>query len=172
MVRRMAGQEDKSTIVRPYSAADADALWALISPYLRAGETYALPRDWSREQALDFWCGPPHEAFVAEADGALVGTYYLQPNQKGGGAHVANAGYMTAAHAAGRGVARAMCAHSLDLARARGFRAMQFNFVVATNVRAIALWRSFGFEIAGTLPDAFDHPIEGLVDAYVMFKRL
>jgi ribosomal protein S18 acetylase RimI-like enzyme len=172
MLVAMADPERPPILVRPYVSADAGAVWSLIRPHLRAGETYALPRDWSREQALGYWCGPPHEAFVAEADGGLVGTYYIQPNQKGGGAHVANAGYMTAASAAGRGVARAMCAHSLDHARARGFRAMQFNFVVATNSRAVALWESFGFEIVGTLPGAFDHPRLGFVDAFVMFRTL
>lgn len=160
-------------IIRPYRVADADAVWAVIAPHIRAGETFALPRDWSREQALASWCGAPHMAFVAEdADGAIVGTYYIQPNQLGGGAHVANGGYATAPDAAGKGVARAMCAHSLDQARAQGFRAIQFNFVVASNVRAVALWQEFGFAILATLPGAFDHPALGPVDAYVMFRTL
>lgn len=102
----------------------------------------------------------------------MLGTYYLRPNQQGGGAHVANCGYMTAEQATGRGVARAMCTHSLAHARARGFRAMQFNFVVESNVRAVALWQSFGFEIAGRLRQAFAHPRLGLVDALVMYRML
>jgi ribosomal protein S18 acetylase RimI-like enzyme len=102
----------------------------------------------------------------------VVGTYYLRANNRGGGAHVANCGYMTAPGATGRGVARAMCAHSLDEARRRGFAAMQFNFVIASNERAVRLWRSCGFEIVGTLPGAFDHPTRGFVDAYVMYRKL
>src|SRR3546814_17367459 len=85
----------------------------------------------------------------------------------GGGAHVCNAGYMTSAAATGRGVARAMGLHSIDHAKARGFRAMQFNFVVSTNVRAVGLWQSLGFEVVGRLPGAFDHPVGGFVDAPV-----
>src|SRR6202035_588578 len=139
---------------------------------IRAGETYVLPRDMSRTQALSYWASPGHEVFVAEQDGRVLGTYYMRANQQGGGAHVANCGYMTAQAASGRGVARAMCAHSLAHARARGFRAMQFNFVVGSNARAIALWQSFGFEIVGRLPGAFEHPRLGLVDAVVMYRML
>jgi ribosomal protein S18 acetylase RimI-like enzyme len=158
--------------VRPAQARDNDAIWGIIGPTIRAGETYVLPRDMSRAQALSYWGSPGHEVFVAEDDGQVVGTYYLRPNQQGGGSHVANCGYMTAAAASGRGVARAMCAHSLAHARARGFRAMQFNFVVSSNERAIALWRSFEFEIVGRLPQAFRHPQLGLVDALVMYRML
>jgi ribosomal protein S18 acetylase RimI-like enzyme len=96
----------------------------------------------------------------------------MRANQHGGGAHVANCGYMTAAAASGRGVARAMCTHSLAHARARGFRAMQFNFVVSSNERAIALWEGFGFDIVGRLAQAFEHPRLGLVDAVVMYRML
>ena len=99
--------------------------------------------------------------FVAEQGGEIVGTYYLRANNKGGGAHVANCGYMVAADAMGRGVARAMCAHSLDEARSRGFAAMQFNFVISSNTRAVMLWQRCGFEICGMLPGAFEHPTCG-----------
>jgi len=159
--------------IRPATAHDEDAIWRIIGPVIAAGETYALPREWSREEALAYWCAPEHEVFVAEDDGAVVGTYYLQANQRGGGAHVANCGYITAAEATGRGVARAMCVHSLDAARARGFRAMQFNFVVATNERAIQLWERCGFAaVVGRLPGAFRHPRLGPVDALIMYRTL
>ena len=143
-----------------------------MEPIIRAGETYTLPRDMDKESALAYWLSPEREVFVAEDQGETVGTYCLQTNQKGGGAHVANCGYMTAHTAMGRGVARAMCAHSLDRARERGFRAMQFNFVVSTNERAVRLWQSFGFEIVGRLPKAFLHPSLGYVDAYIMYRTL
>ena len=152
--------------------ADSDSIWPILEPTIRAGETYTLPPDMPRQSALDYWFAPQHEVFVAEENGQIVGTYFLQPNQQGGGSHVANCGYITAPWATGRGVARAMCTHSLDRARARGFKAMQFNFVVSTNKRAIALWQSFGFEIVGRLPAAFHHPAEGYVDAFVMYRSL
>ena len=154
------------------AARDEDAIWAILEPVIRAVETYPLPRDMDRESALAYWFSPGHEVFVAEENGEIVGTYFLQANQKGGGAHVANCGYMTAPRATGHGVARAMCAHSLDRARQRGFRAMQFNFVVSTNERAVRLWKSFGFEIVGRLPNAFQHPALGPVDAYIMYRQL
>lgn len=151
---------------------DSDTIWAILEPVIRAGETYALPRDMNREEALAYWLSDGHEVFVADDDGKIIGTYFLRANQKGGGSHVANCGYIAAAASSGRGVARAMCAHSLDRAKERGFRAMQFNFVASTNERAVRLWKSLGFEIAGCLPGAFLHPVAGYADAYVMYRFL
>lgn len=165
--------DDGALALRPAGLADGDAIWDVIRPTLRAGETYALPRDISKADALALWLAADRETWLAEdREGRPLGVYYLKANQGGGGAHVANCGYMTAPEAAGRGVARAMCAHSLERARARGFRAMQFNFVVSTNERAVRVWRAFGFETVGVLPDAFEHPRLGFVDALVMRRRL
>lgn len=164
--------QDIGMLVRAAVEDDADALWAILEPIIRAGETYPLPRDVGRQTALAYWFSPAHEVFVAEDNGEVLGTYFLKANQQGGGAHVANCGYMTAPHATGRGVARAMCAHSLERARQRGFRAVQFNFVVSTNERAVRLWQSFGFEIVGRLPKVFEHPKLGFVDALVMYREL
>ena len=158
--------------IRAAEPADSDAIWQILEPTIRAGETYTLSRNLDRNESLTYWFSEAHEVFVTEEDGAVIGTYFLQANQAGGGSHVANCGYMTARNATGRGVARAMCAHSLEHAKARGFRAMQFNFVVSTNERAVRLWQSCGFEIVGTLPAAFHHPAAGYVDAYVMFRNL
>jgi ribosomal protein S18 acetylase RimI-like enzyme len=139
---------------------------------IRAGETFALPRDMTRDDALAFWTAPGNDVFVAEHAGEVVGSYFLHANHLGGGSHVANCGYMTAQKATGRGIARAMCRHSLDHARARGFRAMQYNIVVSTNERAVRLWQTMGFSIIGRLPGAFAHPVHGDVDAFVMFQTL
>jgi ribosomal protein S18 acetylase RimI-like enzyme len=125
-----------------------------------------------RDEALAFWFAEGHEVWVAEEADETLGTYFLCANQRGGGAHVANCGYMTARGAEGRGVARTMCQHSLDRARERGFRAMQFNFVISSNERAAGLWKSFGFETVGRLPKAFEHPTLGDVDALVMYRLL
>lgn len=156
-------------MIRLATQGDHDAVWAILEPVIRDGETYTLDRDMTREQALAYWFSPGHTVLVTED---CLGTYYLRHNQAGGGAHVANCGYMTAPAARGKGLARAMCAHSLDEARRRGFRAMQFNFVVSTNTRAIALWESFGFVTVGRLPHAFAHPTAGDVDALVMYLDL
>ncbi|HYC46084.1 MAG TPA: GNAT family N-acetyltransferase [Burkholderiales bacterium] len=158
--------------IRPAYMNDAPAIWRIIGPTIRAGETYALDRDISEADALAYWLGEDRETFVAEQDREIIGTYYMRPNQAGGGKHICNCGYMTSAVATGRGVARAMCLHSLVHARQRRYRGMQFNFVVTSNTRAVALWQSLGFEIVGRLPEAFDHPSLGFVDALVMFRRL
>jgi ribosomal protein S18 acetylase RimI-like enzyme len=159
-------------LIRQASRGDEDAIWEIIAPVIRAGETYAIDPDISREKALEYWLGPDRETFVAESEGVMVGTYYIRANQPGGGQHVCNCGYMTAASATGRGVARQMHAHSLIHARARGFRAMQFNFVISSNERAVRLWQSLDFEIVGRLPGAFEHPTLGFVDAFVMYRTL
>lgn len=159
-------------IIRKMEDADAEGVWKILEPVIRAGDTYPLRPDLTRDEAFAYWRSPGHEIFVAEDAGKVVGTYYLRHNQQGGGAHVANCGYMTAPAAAGRGVGRAMCEHSLARARARGFRAMQFNFVVSSNERAVHLWQSCGFEIVGRLPGAFRHPVLGYLDALVMYQRL
>jgi len=148
------------------------AIWQMLEPVLRSGETYALPRDWSKTEALGFWCAPEKHSFVAIINDQVVGTYYLKANQLGGGSHVANCGYITSAAAQGKGIAKAMCAHSLDKARQLGFKAMQFNCVVASNTRAIDLWHKMGFATVGTLPNAFAHPSLGFVDAYVMYQGI
>jgi ribosomal protein S18 acetylase RimI-like enzyme len=171
--RVRAGVEDLMLFnIRLAGTPEENAVWRIMEPVLRAGETFALPRDWSRSDALAYWFSADHEVFVAEDESGVIGTYYLRANRHGGGAHVANCGYMTASDAGGRGVATAMCEHSLIRAAARGFRAMQFNFVVSTNKRAVGLWQRLGFEVVGMIPQAFQHPALGFVDALVMHRAV
>lgn len=159
-------------LIRPAVASDATAIAAVIMPTIRDGSTYALDATMAEADALAYWLSPDRDTFVADDSGTIVGTYFLRANQAGGGRHVCNAGYITASGATGRGIARRMCEHSLVHARVRGFRAMQFNFVVSTNTRAVALWESLGFAIVGRLPGAFLHPRKGYVDALVMYQPL
>lgn len=158
--------------IRKAGASDADAIAAIIVPTIRDGSTYALDPGMSEAEALAYWMDADKRTFVAEEDGVVLGTYYLRTNQAGGGSHVCNCGYMTDAAAAGRGIARRMCEHSLQQARELGYRAMQFNFVVSTNDRAVRLWQSLGFGVVGRLPGAFRHPSKGYVDALVMYRDL
>lgn len=158
--------------IRLAEKSDRPAIWSIMEPIIRAGETYPLPRDMKDKAALAYWCSSLHTTFVAEQGDDILGTYYIRPNNSGGGAHIANCGYMVAAHAEGKGIASAMCAHSFAHARASGYRGMQFNFVIASNKRAVALWTKMGFETLATLPKVFDHPTLGLVDALVLFQAL
>jgi L-amino acid N-acyltransferase YncA len=167
--RRMA---HRPVTIRPSLPADAEAIWAVLAPVIRAGETYPLPRDMTRAEALAYWHQGEHEVFVADDGGDIVGTYYMRANSRAGAGHVANCGYMTGRHAAGRGIGRALCMHSLQRAKERGFRAMQFNLVISTNATAVHLWQSCGFAIVGRLPGAFLHPVHGYVDALVMHRVL
>jgi len=158
--------------IRPAINADHDAIWNIFREIIAAGDTYAFDSQMPREEALANWFRADTHTYIAERNGGVVGTYILRPNQSGPGSHVANAAFMVARDAEGAGVGRRMAEHCLTKARRMGFRAMQFNFVISTNTRAIHLWNQLGFEIVGTLPGAFRHPEKGYVDVYVMFRSL
>ena len=159
--------------IRQYAPGDWPALWAIMEPVFRAGETYAYDPAITEAEAQRVWIELPAAIYVAvDEAGMLLGTYYIKPNQPGLGAHVCNCGYIVAAAARGQGIASRLCEHSQDEARRLGFRAMQFNLVVSTNTGAVRLWQTLGFPIVGTLPGAFNHPRLGYVDAYVMYKQL
>jgi len=158
--------------IRPALAADFDAIWSIFRSVVATGTTYVFGPDTPREDAFAYWLGPGIKAYVAEQDGRVAGMYKLVPNQRDLGSHVANASFMVDPASAGRGVGRAMALHCLREARRAGFSAMQFNFVVSTNVAAVELWKRLGFSIVGTLPKVFRHRELGLVDAYVMHRFL
>ena len=156
-------------IIRTAEPDDKDAIWSMLEPVFRAGDTYAIDPSISREDALKYWLSA--HAYVAEED-APLGTYYIRPNQAGGGSHVCNCGFVTSAAAQGKGVARAMLEHALVEAKRLGFEAMQFNFVLASNTRAIDIWTRAGFARIGVQPRAFLHPTLGYVDALILHKFL
>ncbi len=159
--------------LRLFEEGDWVATWRIIGPVFRAGDTYAFSPDISEAEAYKVWVGLPHATFVAvDENDDVLGTYYLKPNQPGLGAHVCNCGYIVAKKARGKGIASEMCEHSQREALSRGFRAMQYNLVVSTNEDAVRLWKKHGFEIIGTLPEAFRHRQFGFVDAFVMYKQL
>jgi len=159
-------------IIRPAVAADAAAIWKIFQAVVAPGDTYSFTADTLERDAVAYFLGPGITSFVAEDDGQVIGMYKLIPNRIGRGAHVANASFMVAPNAQGRGAGRTLGQHCLDEARRQGYDAMQFNFVVSTNTAGVALWKKLGFEIVGTLPNAFDHATLGKVDAYVMHRFL
>jgi ribosomal protein S18 acetylase RimI-like enzyme len=158
--------------IREAIESDFVQIWPIFHEIVSAGETYAYPRDTTKEQALKIWIDTPRVTFVFEEDGIVLGTYYLKTNQQGPGDHVCNCGYMVSSNARGRGLATAMCEHSQVIARELGYKAMQFNFVASTNEGAVRLWSKLGFDTVGRLPKAFNHPYKGYVDALVMYKWL
>lgn len=147
-------------------------VWPIFQLVVAGGDVFVYGPETTFDEAQRIWTAPPTRAFVAEREGAVVGSYMLRPNQPGLGDHVANAGYVVAPEARNQGIARALCGHSLRTAAEAGFLAMQFNFVVATNESAVHLWTSCGFETVGRLPGAFRHAQLGLVDVRVMYRPL
>ena len=158
--------------IRPARATDFDAIWRIFQAVVATGTTYVFAADTSRDEALAYFAGPGIASWVAEDEGRVVAMYKLLPNRRDRGSHVANASFMVDPDHAGRGVGKAIGLHCLREARRAGFLAMQFNFVVSTNARAVALWQKLGFEIVGTVPKAFRHATLGLVDVYVMHRFL
>jgi L-amino acid N-acyltransferase YncA len=159
--------------IRRATVADHDAIWAIWAEVVSSGVAFAYDEQTTREQAIHFWCESSSCCWVAtDADGQVIASYYLRPNQPGRGSHVANAGYMVAAAGQGRGVGRALGTHSVSEAQRLGFSAMQFNLVIASNAAAVTLWRQLGFRVVGTIPAAFRHADLGMVDALVMHRFL
>jgi ribosomal protein S18 acetylase RimI-like enzyme len=158
--------------IRALRESDWPDVWRLLHATFAAGDTYSFAPDSSEAEIRRIWVEMPAATFVAVEEGKLLGTYFIKPNQPGLGAHVCNCGYVVAPESQGRGIAAAMCEHSQRFALEQGFRAMQFNFVVSTNERAVRLWERLGFVVVGRLPGAFRHRVLGYVDALVMYKTL
>ena len=158
--------------IREAGKSDFEYIWPMLNEVFSRGDTYAFSPETSKEIAYEIWMEKPDKVYVAVDEGKILGTYYLVKNQPGLGSHVCNAGYIVSSGARGKGLGKAMCGHSIDEARKLGFKAMQYNLVVCTNVNAIKLWKDFGFEIVGTIPKGFKHKELGYVDAYVMHREL
>ncbi len=158
--------------IRPARHADFDAMWPVFEAVVATGDTYVFAPSSTRTDAFEYWFGPGVASYVAETGGGVAGMYKLVANQRDLGAHVANASFMVHPARHGAGIGRAMAVHCLQQAKAAGFLAMQFNFVVSTNTGALALWKALGFSIVGTLPRAFRHRTRGYVDAHVLYRSL
>lgn len=161
-------------LIREATVEDWSAVWPFFQKIVAAGETFTYPVDLSEEQGRDGWLLPAPDRTVVAVDdaGTVLGTAKMNRNHLGNGSHIASASYMVDPARSGRGVGRALCAYSLEWARAAGFRAMQFNAVVETNLPAVHLYRSLGFEVLGTLPEGFRHPVHGYVGLHIMHRSL
>jgi ribosomal protein S18 acetylase RimI-like enzyme len=157
--------------IQTAAPSDIDPMWNLFRTVVEVGDTLPFSESFDRSTFVSHWFSS-QTAYVAVADAGIVGMYKMGANYPGRGAHVASATYVVDPAMQGRGIGRRLVEHSLDQASQAGFIAMQFNYVVSTNARAVELYRKLGFSIAGTLPKAFQHRQLGYVDVYVMFRFL
>ena len=159
--------------IRKYTDGDWPSIWTIFREVVAAGDTYAYDPNWSSEQAREVWVeGPPGHTVVACDGSRVLGTAKMGPNRPGPGSHVATASFMVAGDARGRGVGRALGEYALSWAKDQGYAAMQFNAVVASNLVAVRLWQELGFQIIGTVPEAFAHPTLGRVGLHIMHRYL
>ena len=158
--------------IRRATEGDSDEVWSIFKAVIAPGDTYAFDSDMSRADAMDYLYSDDTSTYVAESAGRIVGIYFIRANQPGLGSHIANAGFMVWPGAQRTGIGRKMAEHCLEEARRLGFCGIQFNFVVSTNQTAISLWKSLGFSVVGTVPGAFRHSTEGIVDVLIMFRKL
>lgn len=158
--------------IRTATDVDKPAVWEIIKTVIAGGDTYTFAPETSESEMMKFWFSPEKFNYVATDDREVMGTFWLRANQPGLGSHVANAGYMVAPDAAGKGIGKKMAEFSFAEAKRLGFTAMQFNFVVKSNAAAVNLWQKVGFQIIGEIPDAFRHKTNGLTNAYIMYRSL
>lgn len=158
--------------VRRAELSDWDAIWEIWHAVVAEGTSFVNVPDADKSEGFRSWMQAPFVPYVAVEGEQVVGSYYLKPNQPGLGSHVANAGFMVASGQSGKGIGRTMGLHALEEARRAGFLAMQFNYVISTNTRAVDLWQSLGFAIVGTVPQAYRHRTLGFVDIHIMHRFL
>lgn len=158
--------------IRHATPSDYDQVWDIFSQVIHTGDTFVFDPHTPKAELEKLWFAPYMETFVAEEDGIIMGSYFIKPNQIGLGNHVANCGYMVSLAARGKAIGQKLCEHSIKVARETGYKAMQFNIVVSTNVNAVRLWEKCGFRIIGTTPNGFRHARLGYVDSYIMYREL
>lgn len=160
-------------LIRKYMDSDWPYIWPIFQEVVGARDTYVYDPEWSSDEARNVWVEAPPGQTVVVCDGPrIVGTAKMGPNRPGPGSHIATASFMVAPDARRRGVGRALGEYVLSWARDNGYAAMQFNAVVETNLAAVSLWQALGFQIIGTVPDAFDHAQLGRVGLHIMYRRL
>ena len=179
--------------IRQANADDLEQLWLLWKQVMDQKIYFPHDESCSRESIEKSWINLNNQMYVVDADvsisngntggigsgkiksgpvGKLAGAYILKPNQPGYGSHIANASYMVEQEFRGHGLGKLMCAHSIEQAKQAGYRGIQFNLVVSTNIEAVKAWQTNGFEIIGTVPGGFYHVEKGYVDAHIFFLDL
>ena len=158
--------------IRKYTEEDKQQIWEIIKFVIVAGDSFTLSPDSTREEMLADWCSAEKHTYVAVSENKVVATFYIKANQTGLGSHIANGSYMVAPETRGKGIGRKIGEFSIAEAKRLGYRAMQFNFVIKSNEKAVRLWQSLGFKVIGEIPEAFNHAEKGLTNALIMYRKL
>lgn len=166
-------QKEQNFVLDTAKPDDFAQIKSIFFHVIDEGETYSYETDeLSDEWVRKYWLDDCVTTIVAREGGEVAGVVALRYNRTGRADHVANASYIVHHEHRGHGIGKALGQASLAAAKDKGFKAIQFNYVVSTNMQAVKLWQSLGFTIVGTLPKGFQHAKHGLVDVYIMHRFL
>ena len=158
-------------IIRKYSDNDLGAMTKIWNHIVKEGQYFPQENGLSIKEAAAFFTEQTFTG-VAEEDGAIVGLYILHPNNIGRCGHIANASYAVKADQRGKRIGEKLVVHSLEMAKAAGFRIMQFNAVVANNKGAISLYKKLGFKELETIPGGFKMDDDTFMDIIPFYLEL
>ena len=140
--------------VRGYRDEDLEAMTAIWNEVIEDGEAFPQEELLTADTASEFFSAQTHTA-VAEEDGKVAGLYILHPNNVGRCGHIANTSYAVSSSCRGRHIGEQLVKDSLIKAKEKGFKLMQFNAVVESNIHARHLYERLGFQQIGMIPEGF-----------------
>ena len=144
-------------VIRAYAEADLPEMTAIWNEVVAAGNAFPQEEPLNPESAAVFFAQQTYTG-VAEIDGEICGLYILHPNNVGRCGHICNASYAVSSTCRGQHIGEQLVLDCLKQAKAHGFRVLQFNAVVESNIHARHLYERLGFTQLGTIKGGFRMP--------------
>lgn len=155
----------------PFSQEDESGLYEIFRDVVDSGSQFPYECSSVQEFYRQFFA-PTSEVYVCRSATEVVGGFFVRSNFPGRSSHIANAAYMIKSFYRGQGIGTLLINASLEIAKAMGFQAMQFNMVLSQNGAATKLYQKLGFNIIGTIPEAIRNPDGSYQDGYVLHRKL
>lgn len=158
--------------IKEVSEDHFDEIWPIFQEVVKDADSYPYSPDITKEEAKKLWFSSAAHVYIAYLDSKPVATRYIVPNKPGLSSHIANTGVMIDKKYRGQGLGKSMMEFAIKKAKELGFKAIQVNLVVSTNIASIKICQKYGFKIIGIIPKAFHYKREKYIDAYIMFLDL